>query len=558
MATKPAYLDEHAPSKEWGLYYDPIYKYIPLRPIFRQALDIPLVQRLRGIKQLSTVELVFPGATHNRFQHSVGVYHLASLAWSVLQEQQTTEGPAGWPDLTKGMRMGLQLAALFHDVGHGPYSHIFDIFCRRAGLKDELGHQALTRSLILGEIGDHTDIADFLAYVHSKHKHLPGAEFLRPENVAAIATGEVPPDHPECLFLPQIVASTFDVDRMDYLMRDSLHLGIDLGADPWEVLHAYTLAPWGPEDEPGADGAATTGDEVPWGLAIRLHAAVAAEGLLAARDQAYRRVYYHSTHRIDQEMLILAMWEYTGGQSPWELWDHTDDGLLRKFEDREGTFPADIARRIRERRLYEPLPYEISVAGDLDEIARHAWLRFNSQARGDIYQDLVDAAKELAQVAGFDEKRDRIIFDLERIPLSKAEDYQHKWLWDSSVNKRKSLLEVCPHLELMHRVDVLAGKERSMHQDYIEAASRLILSLPLVSLRAKLRATIEAVRSVGKELDPAGIADQLYAEIMEPVVERLFERILPFEEEQAEQSLRSKMANAGLGLVRGLVEQELG
>lgn len=83
------------PAVGMGLYYDPVYGYIPLRPQIRRALDLPAMQRLRQISQLSTVELVFPGATHNRLEHSVGVYNIATTIYQTLQQKQDDAKVAG-------------------------------------------------------------------------------------------------------------------------------------------------------------------------------------------------------------------------------------------------------------------------------------------------------------------------------------------------------------------------------------------------------------------------------------------------------------------------------
>ena len=79
------------PRAGWGLYYDPLYGYIPLPPEIRDALSCPSLNRLRHLKQLSTLDLIFPGATHTRFQHSVGVYYLATRAFDVLRNKSDSK-----------------------------------------------------------------------------------------------------------------------------------------------------------------------------------------------------------------------------------------------------------------------------------------------------------------------------------------------------------------------------------------------------------------------------------------------------------------------------------
>jgi len=163
------------PASGPGLYYDPVHGYIPLPPKIRRAIDLPSMERLRHVSQLSTVELVFPGATHNRLEHSIGVFHLTSMIIDTLTEKEREKAVRGQTHLalSPAARLAVQLAALFHDVGHGPYSHVFELFCRRNPDYSHLDHHKATERLIAEGIGRYTDIPVFLRKVHEEVQHAP-------------------------------------------------------------------------------------------------------------------------------------------------------------------------------------------------------------------------------------------------------------------------------------------------------------------------------------------------------------------------------------------------
>jgi hypothetical protein len=168
---------------------DSVHDWVTLTPVAADLLDTPTVQRLRHIKQLSTVRLVYPSASHTRFEHSLGVYHLADEALRHLR--------------VDGDRADhLRAAALLHDVGHGPYGHqTEEIIERRTGR-----HHDEIQGLIGG-----TEVAETLR----EHD-------LSPERVADLVRGEGE--------LGQLISGELDVDRMDYLVRDAHHTGVPYGS----------------------------------------------------------------------------------------------------------------------------------------------------------------------------------------------------------------------------------------------------------------------------------------------------------------------------------------
>ncbi len=272
---------------------DSVHQYITLDPVATALLDTPTVQRLRHIKQLSTVRLVFPAANHTRFEHSLGVYHLASE----LAEQF---------DIDANTAAHFRAAALLHDVGHGPY-----------------GHQ--TERLIHRRTGrDHDEIAWLLTDPERDVCQVLDRHGLDPERVAALIDGQGP--------LGSLISGELDVDRMDYLVRDAHHTGVPYGTiDHGRLIRDLRLE----NGEPvlAAGNVAT------------------AESLLLARSLMNGVVYRHHVPRVAGAMLERACEQYLDRtdidiESFRRLSDH--DLLVGLCE----TVP-ELGRRIEHRDLYK-------------------------------------------------------------------------------------------------------------------------------------------------------------------------------------------------------------
>ncbi len=175
---------------------DPIHDLIEFsREDFDQtvwdALESKEFQRLRRVKQLGFSELVFPGATHSRFAHSVGVFHTARRLSALIQNRL--------PDLFDVDRARIATAAaLVHDLGHGPFSHAFEDALKRLGLARR--HEDWTVAIVTGN----TEVSEILS------KYAPGFE----KSVADLIASETPVD-----IYSAIVSSQFDADRLDYIRR---------------------------------------------------------------------------------------------------------------------------------------------------------------------------------------------------------------------------------------------------------------------------------------------------------------------------------------------------
>ena len=279
---------------------DPLWNNIRLDPEALVVVDTPAVQRLRYVRQLGHAFLVYPGATHSRFEHALGAYHLARRALSQLED-------AGDVHLDSRERLRLRLAALLHDVGHYPFSHSLE----EAGLPHH--EQLATRHLTGGEL------ARRLAELG-----VPADELL-----ALIQSRAREP-------LAGLVSGSLDVDKLDYLSRDAWMCGVPYGViDVDRLLTSLTVAA-GPDGRPA--------------LALHEKGLAALESLLFAKYQMYRNVYWHHAVRSATVMFkrLVRRAIATGTLQPETIAIATDDALIHDLLQQDGT---GLARSLRERRL---------------------------------------------------------------------------------------------------------------------------------------------------------------------------------------------------------------
>ena len=553
------------PKKGKGLYYDPLYGYVPLHPVVREALHLPTVQRLRDVKQLNTVEMVFTGATHNRLAHSVGVTHLASKVFDVLQykykhgpqaEERIERVSEDIPQLLPTHKLALQLAGLFHDVGHGPGSHAFETFCERHHDFREMNHTRLTKQLITVGVNGYDDIPEFLSSLYQKNEGtLPHAEILKPENIAALATGNKPPFNSEYTFLSQIIASDYDVDRMDYLRRDAYYTGVETGiVDIWELLHSFVMYP------------TKEGNTTIWNVGISESAAQSLETLLKTRDLTYRRVYYHPTHRTAQEMMIFGLCDVRDNVDPSDLALLTDSELLNCLSsDNIGTpFSKDIVEKLNRRDLYEPLPFEINVQQNLDDSARTQLSHLNKPRSRVEYEEFLDKLATLNEKLDLPDKYS-IIFDLSRAPLMDQEALSEKYLYDEQAQERKSLFEIFPHLEMQYGNYTLPGQEEdiSLAEKYRNHVSSLLIIVPVEFLWHCVSKIKRKLQSGGEQGDLSlgpeakqDAATEVYEEKIEIIIKSFIEIIKLSEEEKKELLLNEFKSSTKRYLVK-LLEHDI-
>ncbi|XP_068453889.1 deoxynucleoside triphosphate triphosphohydrolase SAMHD1-like [Clinocottus analis] len=205
------------------VFNDPIHGTILLHPLLVKIIDTPHFQRLRYIKQLGGCYFVYPGASHNRFEHSIGVAHLAGKLVKALQSKQTEL------NITERDVLCVQIAGLCHDLGHGPFSHLFETFIHKTS--PEWKHETASKEMF-DDMVEHNGIQEIMM----EHELvLPIDMTFIKEMIKGLSPDGLPPvGRPDKRFLYDIVANKrngIDVDKFDYLARDAHYLGIKGGFD---------------------------------------------------------------------------------------------------------------------------------------------------------------------------------------------------------------------------------------------------------------------------------------------------------------------------------------
>jgi HD superfamily phosphohydrolase len=285
---------------------DPLWNNIRVDALALSLIDTPAFQRLRYVRQLGLAFYVYPGATHSRFEHALGTYHLARRALGLFEERLPFD--AAGRDECRVVRA----AALLHDIGHYPFSHALE----------EIGamhHEDVARPLICDGA-----VAEIL-------RQELGSD--APDRIVALIRGES--DSP----LQGLISGSIDLDKLDYLRRDAFMCGVSYGEiDVDRLVNSLTLVP-NPET-----GQAEVGI-VEKGLS-------ALESLLFARYQMYRNVYWHHAVRSATAMYkrLVADALHAGSLDARTLAGFTDEGILHDLSHRA---PTRLLAALRERRLYK-------------------------------------------------------------------------------------------------------------------------------------------------------------------------------------------------------------
>ena len=291
---------------------DPVHGYIKITEVEREIIDSPVVQRLRGIHQLAGAYLVYPGAVHTRFEHVLGAMHVAgAIAQSIAEHF----------DATNEQIQEIRLAALLHDVGHGPFSHLFE---EVLVAKTAINHEDISRLII-----SKTEIADIL------ERH--GFSSSKMSSFAVGNQRKKPP------FMNEIISGGLSADIMDYLPRDAYFAGVEYGrVDIHRIINSLSVA----EEH----------------LALERASLNAFEDMLLARYQMFKAVYFHRTVRAAQLMLAYSMkladdvLHFTDLSNIDEFLELTDEVVLQRLgalgaETRNMREAKRLANDFRSRRL---------------------------------------------------------------------------------------------------------------------------------------------------------------------------------------------------------------
>ena len=288
----------------WGEIKDPVHGYVCITEAEKQLIDSYPFQRLHRLRQLAGSEFVYSGANHTRFEHSIGVMYLAGK----LTENQNLSQLLSEEEIQI-----VRMASLLHDVGHGPFSHVFEHLLVKFLNKT---HEDMTRWII--QKSELRDIISGLGY--------------DPDAIAKLAVGEL--RRQGRAFLDQIIQSAVDVDKLDFVVRDTYHTGAEYGyVDIFRLIHML--------------------DVLGENLAVDVGALSALESFVLARLESFRSIYFHRVGRAAQIMLATAMEEandelglvdFDSPEDYLALNDYTVWSMLKECKKSRGIM-EDLERR---------------------------------------------------------------------------------------------------------------------------------------------------------------------------------------------------------------------
>jgi HD superfamily phosphohydrolase len=312
-------------------FNDPVHGHMYFNPLVCDVIDTPQMQRLRDLKQLGTSYFVFPGASHNRFEHSLGTCHLANTVFESIKRSAPRKGLG----LTMEDKLCVQLAGLCHDMGHGPFSHVFDneFLPLRHGWnpKDPApwNHERMGADMFQWCLDDnHIDLDPQIVR--------RVCDFITSNEEA----------HSEKRYLFDIVANKkngIDVDKFEYLLRDSYQAGVRMSVDTMRLTcHMKVI-----DDQ----------------ICFKSSEANNVYALFHSRASMHQSVYTHKKAKAVEYMVVDALveadaaWNSRISNSIWDVKDFItmDDTLLKQIEhcpDQSLSKARDIVKRIRRRELY--------------------------------------------------------------------------------------------------------------------------------------------------------------------------------------------------------------
>ncbi|GAB2214238.1 hypothetical protein Droror1_Dr00018579 [Drosera rotundifolia] len=307
---------------------DNVYGNIYLDPLCLKFIDTQQFQRLRDLKQLGVTYLVYPGAVHSRFEHSLGVYWLANAAINQIRNHQGPE-----LDIDDFDVQTVRLAGLLHDVGHGPFSHMFERgFLPRVLNDSSWSHEDMSTRMV--------------DYIVDEHRIDIQPECLKKVKDMIVASCEhaAPNKVEEKRFLYDIVANgrnSIDVDKFDYIVRDSRACGLGCSFQFERLMETMRVM----------------GNEI----CYRAKEYLTIHKLFIARADLHRTVYTHAKVKAIELMVVDALLKANNHlridsfvHDPAEYWK-LDDSILKTIEtapDPELKEARDLILRIRQRKLY--------------------------------------------------------------------------------------------------------------------------------------------------------------------------------------------------------------
>jgi len=320
---------------------DPVHGFIYFNETEMEVVNTAVFQRLRYIRQLAFTHLVYPGAEHSRFAHSMGVMEFATRMFDTLTMKNLEKVKKWNKARVKRNRQLLRLAALLHDTGHAPFSHASEELLQ--GVK----HEEISRRFILSE--------PIAPLINKFKKDLS----ITADDVASFFSAKNL--DPDVAFLKEIFAGEIDADKLDYLYRDSLFTGVHYGRFDYQRLVQSLCLIEDPED---------VGNFV---MAIEHGGLHALEAMVLARYFMFTQVYFHKIRRAYDHHLLDFLKKYVKKYPP-SLREYVkcDDNAI--FSLMREHFRDDDARRILSR---DPFVQSFTTPEHIDEEerTRFSWLR---------------------------------------------------------------------------------------------------------------------------------------------------------------------------------------
>lgn len=381
----------------------------PLAQLAWRLIGTPEFQRLRRIKQLGVSEFVFPGATHSRFAHSLGVFHVARTLVEIIRRELGKQFDPARAEVAV-------IAALLHDLGHGPFSHAFEAVQKARGIAKK--HETWSAEIIRNAQGQIRPLLD--AYRH---------DVTFTDAVAQLIEAEDPED-----IYHAVVSSSFDADRLDYLRRDRLMTGTGAGAIDFDWLMEQLRV--GEVEIEAADANSGEAHQRVPTFCFDPKALPAAEQFLLARYTLHEQVYLHKTTRCVEHMIaklliraadliakvghadtgldenhpLVRFFRKDGATLAnfLALDDIVVGGAIERMTSASDQSIAELARRLRNRELYKTL--DLRSFGHSDEGSqRYAARRIDKEfakgrENGSVIKDEGAAIGIYTQIGGDDDK----------------------------------------------------------------------------------------------------------------------------------------------------------